>query len=304
MAEGRLAPAPFSNEEHYVSAPLTGADFSYDADAIRDFLFDRASDRGKAIDFSAIYRVQKHLKSLVNEDYDSYSRSAVLGEYASRYRSALEISPNVLTPGERSVQVTSGLFLSNVAALAALRTFVIDRFWTPKMINDDRPKKLYLEKRKVYQEDIDSYYDYFNGDLPPDELDDSLMDIAHTARLLVSRKDWVGAITTTNNHEFVGSVLSERVVKQSLRNKFPETRYGTAEEDASPTKADVVVPLGQLALHLQVKMKMTASEFRILPDRTPMGVVVPMPNVRSRLTKPERNQLVKAVSEKAEELAA
>jgi hypothetical protein len=303
MAEGRLAPAPFETQEQYVSAP-SSADFLYQDDAIRDFLFDQASSSEKSFNFDAVYRVRENLKALVSEEPDAYERATLLGKYASQYRNALNVPPVELTPGERSVQVTSGLFLSNVSSLAAMRLFIVDRFWAPNRRVDDRSKMLYLEKRKVYQEDVDKYYNYFRDDLSTEELDTRLIDIANSARLLVSRRDWVSAITDTNNHEFVGSVLSERVVKQSLKTKFPQTRYGTAEEDASPTKADVVVPLGQSALHLQVKMKMTESEFKIRPEQSPMGVLVPMQVLRSQLTKAEQRQLVKAVSVKVGELAA
>jgi len=288
------------------SAPLPSADFLYtsEIDAARDFLLDKTSGSEKSFNYGNIHRIQEHLRVLAEGERENYDRSALLSHYASQYRSVLNIPPSQLSVGERSAQVTTGLFLSNVAALAELRMFIIDRFWTPKLASSDSSKKLYLEKRKVYQEDIDTYYDYFHDDLSVQQMDDGLMDIANVSRLLVARQEWVGAITDSNNHEFVGSVLSERVVKQGLRNMFPQTRYGTAEEDASPTKADVVVPLGQSALHLQVKMRMSDTEFRVHPDRTPMGVLVPMPRLRSQLTKREHRQLLREVSRKAEDIAA
>jgi hypothetical protein len=304
MAQGRLTLVVSSESGQQLSAPNYGADFLYEEGTIRDFVFDQASESGKALNFNAIHKLHNHLRYVVDGEIDVHDRVALLGDYASVYRQALYIPPSELDLCERSMQATSGLFLSNVAALAGLRMFIVDRFWAPKRMIDDRAKKQYLEKRKIYQDDVDRYFDYFNGHVSPRDLEDNLLDIANSARLLVSRRDWVGAITNTNNHEFLGSVLSERVVKHSLRSKFPETRYGTVEEDSSPTKADVVVPLGQSALHLQVKMRMNETDFKVHPDRTPMGVVVPMRVLRSSLTKPERNHLVKAVILKIEEIAA
>jgi hypothetical protein len=306
MSTAELDQSFIVNATEPESAPLSGADFLYpdNVGSVRDFLLDKTSSSEKSFNYGNIFRLQEHLKGLVGSEKDNYDRSTLLSHYAAAYRGALDIPHNQLTVGERSTKVTSGLFLSNVAALSELRVFIIDRFWTPKTASNDSSKKRYLERRKVYQEDIDTYYDYFRDDMTVAQLDGNLLDIANAARLLVSRQEWAGAITDSNNHEFVGSVLSERVVKQSLRNAYPETRYGTAEEDASPTKADVVVPLGRSALHLQVKMRINEAEFTVHPDRTPMGVVVPMQTLRSQLTKPEHRQLLREVSKKAEDIAA
>lgn len=284
------------------------ADFLLNDGALRDLVFDRAEMAGKGIRLDSVLRVSEHLRAVVDQEEDFFERLTLLETCAEQYHDALDINPAKLNPGERSAQVTSSLFLSNIEALAALRYFVVDRYWSSvrRVANDDPAKMRYLEKRKVYQDDLDTFYNYFNGEVPLVAQDETLMEVANLSRLLVNRHEWVGAITNGHNHEFVGSVLSERVVKQSLRDHgFADTRYGTAEEDASPTKADVVVPLGDRALHLQVKMRwLEPTEFKTQPDRSPMGVVVPMHVIRGALTRPEHRELYRSVSRKADLLAA
>jgi hypothetical protein len=224
---------------------------------------------------------------------------------AEYYHDELDIDEQDLSREQRSNLALSRLYLSNISSLGNLRRLTQARHWLHKKDPAFQESKAkYLEARKVAQDDVDSFFRQFEH-VSPSVRNETLIDVANMARLLVSNNEWVSAETDTHTHQFIGSILSERLVKVSLqRYVHPEARYGTAEEDSSPTKADVVLPLPQGDVHVQVKMKwMEPTEMEIKPKRKRMHVIVPMHVIRGGLTKIEHRQLKSSVRERLAELA-
>lgn len=132
-----------------------------------------------------------------------------------------------------------------------------------------------------------------------------MQDTVNLARLTLNGHDFINAQTDDYTHVFLGSVLSERAVKESLQeNIHPEARYGTEHEDKSPTKADVVFPISGGDMYVQVKMKWTKdTDLKVQPKKQPPHVIVPMQYMRSNLTTDEHARVTEIISAAAERKA-
>ncbi|HEX5394768.1 MAG TPA: hypothetical protein VFW52_00170 [Candidatus Saccharimonadales bacterium] len=257
------------------------------------------------IGLEPVYGLQDHLKYSLKDRHEWLNRGLTAANIAERYHSELITDEQHLTRQERSNLALSRLYLSNISALGHLRQLTHARFWLNKKDPAFQESKVsYLEARKVAQDDVDNYFRQFEHVAAPVR-NETLIDVANMARLLVSNNEWVSAETDTYTHQFIGSILSERLVKVSLQKYVnPEARYGTAEEDSSPTKADVVLPLPQGDMHVQVKMKwMEPTEMEIKPKPKRMHVIVPMHAIRGGLTKVEHRRLKSSIRERLAELA-
>lgn len=250
--------------------------------------------------------LHEHLGHALGGQTDWEARRSVAIDYSQYLHDELSVDQDGLNYHQRVNLSTSKLYLSNVAALGRLGEFLNTMRWTGKKSQEsDDSKTVYLEARKVVQDDIDSYYDQIVG-LSPDAASEGLVDIANLARLLNSGKEFVNHRMYSLTHVFIGSILSERLVMVSLQdNVDPAVRYGTAEEDRSPTKADVVLPTDNGDLYVQVKMKWKRpTDLRIKPKKKPMHVIVPMRSLRGSLSSDESRMLAQSVREKSAELAA
>lgn len=233
--------------------------------------------------------LQAHLKDVLSGYFDYYERGEAAAEIAESYHQRMESIMQGLTPEQRSNIVLSKIYLSAVRSLGRLRQFLFASSWMGKSSEDaQNSKNVYLTARKQFQTDVDDYFAYFVGE-SDQTLQQVLQNITSDARLLVTNRQWTSTSSIEQDHIFLGGVLSERAVAQSLREHFhPGTRYGTVEEDASPTKADVVLPLDDGDFHIQVKMKWKKrTNLRVQPKKHPPRVVVPMHEIRGHLTKEE-----------------
>jgi hypothetical protein len=226
--------------------------------------------------------------------------------YADSYRSELDTVPEELSHDQESALVLSRLYLSTVSSIGHLGQFIhVKRWLSIGSPEAQERKRIYLAARKQFQGDVDGYFSHFAYETSAN-VNEALQDTVNMAYLLVRGRNWVSAATDTYNHIFLGSVLSERAVMVSLRQHVNAgARYGTAEEDSSPTKADVVLPLPQGDMHVQVKMKwMEPTALDIRPNKKPLHVIVPMHVIRSGLTEEEDEKLAVSVMAAAERKAA
>jgi hypothetical protein len=78
-------------------------------------------------------------------------------------------------------------------------------------------------------------------------------------------------------------------------------RYGTPEEDVSPTKADVVWPRPSGDVHVQVKMRWTKpTELKIKPKKKPPHVIVPLESLRTDLRLAEHKKVAEIITDYAD----
>lgn len=258
------------------------------------------------IGLEPVFGLHEHLEQeLIHQD-DYLERGVAASDLAGLYRDELVVDEQGLPRVQRSALALSRLYLSNVGALGYLREYIVATKWLHRKTPEVQASKIYyLDARKRLQDDVDGYFKQFERVVTP-VANQTLLDVSNLARLLISKNKWVDASTDTNTHQFIGSILSERLVMLSLqRNVHPDARYGTPEEDSSPIKADVVVPFSDQDMHVQVKMKWKEpTQLGINPKRKRMHVTVPMHIIRSGLTQGESKQLKRAVNERLEEQAA
>lgn len=268
---------------------------------IVDLLLENSPQRGRHVYLDAIYGLHEHMfELLARTDYHDRNRLAVL--YSEQFREELEIDEAELTPDQQATLALSRVYLSAVNSTAHLRQLMYTKRWFKRKAPETQEaKNQYLEARKRFQDDVDVYYEQF-AEEHPQSVNDALYDLTGMARLAASNQRWVNAEADSHNHVFLGSVLSERVVRVSLQeNVHPGARYGTAEEDRSPTKADVVLPLSEGDLHVQVKMKwMEPTKLDTRPQKKPFHAIVPMHVIRGALTKREGRKLARSVMRVAE----
>jgi hypothetical protein len=311
MAEGRLAPAPSTPEEHYVSAPLTGADFlseEFEAsiqESITDPIISPESNVENPDSLGPVFLLRERMDSLLAKYREKYARSHAAADYAGYYRDELEIDDVGLTNEQKSALTVSKVYLSALESLGQLGKFIEVNKWVGRKSQDaEDAKVVYLASRKRFQEDVDDYFKIFSQE-PEGILSSTyiaLQDTVNLARLTLNRQRFVTAETDDHTHVFLGSVLSERAVMISLKKYVHrDTRYGTEDEDKSPTKADVVFPIKGGDMHVQVKMKWQKDiDMKIQPKKKPPHVVVPMKSIRGDLNPGEHARLAEIISAAAE----
>lgn len=311
---GLVDTPPFEQPETSVSAP-SSADFYLQNEVdniepsipppIADVLLnpDRTHQREMYLD--AVCDLHSYMKDILRSQRDFFDRNQAASWYAAKYRAELDVDSQTLNPDQRSAQVLSRLYLSSVNSLAELGVFLQTIRWMGRKSEEvEAAKIVYLRTRKDFQDDVDAYFDHFRGERTA-TIQEALMDTVNMARLLVSRRSWVDAKTHTHSHIFVGSILSERMIKLGVQNNgHPQPRYGDENEDRSPTKADVVLPREDGDFHVQVKMRWKRPrQFEIKPNKRPLHVYVPMGKLRTELTKKERRQLNASIRQKIAERA-
>lgn len=294
-------------ERHEIATRLDEVDISIeDRPEVIELLLNHEYRFEQGIYIDALYGLHDHMKTRLKGYTDRYDRTSWAARYADQYRDDLDIDDQDFTYEQQSALALSRLYLSSVSSLGHLGQFIYTNRWMRRKAPETKDAKIvYLAARKQFQEDVDSYFDHFI-DEPLENVNEVLQDTVNMGRLLVNNQRWINSIGATYNHVFLGSVLSERAVMLSLQeNVHPDARYGTAEEDSSPTKADVVLPLPQGDMHVQVKMKWQhPTELNIRPNKKPMNVIVPMHIIRGGLTSAEHMKLAISVTEVADKLAA
>lgn len=309
MAAGRLAPAEFSPQEPYVSAPSSAVFYLLDGlekaaeQSVDDIILDSEAARGEGDYVTAIFGLRQHMSGLIGRYKDQHDRNKTAIDYACYYRDELRTdTPDDLTYDEQSSLMVAQVYLSALETLGQLGIFIETGRWTGRKSEDFADAKLdYLASRKKFQDDVDEYIDHF-AEEPSEILYPNLIDTVNLARLTLKRRPFVTAEIDDHTHEFLGSVLSERAVMVSLRQHVhPETRYGTEEEDRSPTKADVVFPIPKGDMYVQVKMRWKKeSDLKVQPKKQPPHVVMPMTYLRAHLTAEEDAKVAEIISAAAE----
>ncbi|MBX4201887.1 hypothetical protein KW803_03275 [Candidatus Saccharibacteria bacterium] len=311
MATEKLDQIASFNVGNNISALTPSADFLIEdpkteiLDSLLNIPIDESLPR---YNLNPVFALHDHLKHALSNHYDWTERRRAGASYADSLHEELEVDETDmdLSYQLRANLVMARLYLSNVSALGYLGNFVnTKRLMTNSAPETKRSKEAFLESRKVLQDDVDYFYNNFAG-APNNLLMEALLDTANLARLLMHDREWVNTVTHDYTHQFIGSILSERLVKVSLQNHgYPDARYGTADEDSSPIMADIVLPNDAGDLHVQVKMKWTKpTDMQIMPERKPMHVVVPMHNMRDSLTKGEQKRLAKSVTQLNQKTAA
>lgn len=257
-----------------------------------------AATTDEGIHLDPVRATKEELNKLLNHQPSLYDRNKAAIYYADLYRREIEAA--LLDAEQQRAAVVNKVFLSSVGSTAQLRRFI-----TAGFILGDKDsytaarKRIYLEARKQFQADVDGFFDYFSHE-PAATRGESLREIVTMSRELVSgkRKDIASAMYV---HHFLGSVLSERAVKVSLqKNVHEKTRYGTAEEDRRPYMADIVVPMPEGNMPLQVKMRTVEdARFVVRPLRKVPHVFMPMPmpELRAELTSEEHETLALSILE-------
>lgn len=307
MGRPNIAPIYVGSEDEGISAPLTGADFSLKkAEALEDYpaapeiagVFlenEPTNSRGMYID--TVCGIHEFMKGLLNSQRDRYERHQTAAWYAREFHSQLDFDHGDMSPDHQSANVVSRLYLSAVEAHSTLGMFIEAGRWCGRKSEESQEAKLiYLESRKIFQEDLDEYLAHFNGEKPDTYLE-VLMDIVNMARLAVRRRSFVDAESDTDTFIFVGSTLSEFLIKNAMqRNGLSNTRYADENEEVTPIHADVVDPdnPNQENGYLQVKMKWKKDKprFQIKPKKDKADhVIVPMKYLRPKLKNRERRKL-------------
>lgn len=254
------------------------------------------------LETTAIVDLKEFMKGLISAKRDKQGRNGLAAYYGDLYHNDLDIDEEELTTDEVSKLILARLYFSSLSSLGHLGSFIDTNRWAGRKSEEaEEAKTRYLAARKVYQDDVDHYFEHFSGE--PDEiLLDTLSDISNFARLTVSGKEFIDAKTDDHTHVFVGSVLSERLVKVSMQEFIdPNVRYGDENEDKSPTKADVVWPRPEGDMYIQVKMRWTKPiELKVQPKKKPPHVVVPLQKLRGDLTQEEHVKIAEIITHAAE----
>jgi len=314
MSTAELDTSLIFNDTEPESAPLTGADFSYSDNVIEfpkkkqpaeilDVLLVNNEGGNPEPDAESVAGLKDYIQTLLGGQRNRYRRGGVAADYAAAFHHELEIDEAGLSVQQRSALMLARLYLSNVGSLGKLDQFITtNRLYGRKSARAENAKVDYLAARKVLQDDIDRYFDHFEDECDELLLLETLMDVGNMARLTLSERPWINAEGDTYTHIFVGSILSERLVKVSLaENVHPETRYGTEEEDKSPTKADVVFPIRGGDMYVQVKMRWKKKvDLKVQPRKQPPHVVVPMQSIRASLTEEEHAKIAEIITAAAD----
>jgi hypothetical protein len=241
-----------------------------------------------------IAELQSYMRGLVAGQKGLYEGNIAAAWYAERYREELDISSNDLNYDQESALVLSQLYLSSVSANSRLRLFMFTSRWTGRGSPDaQRAKQDFLKARKFMQNDLDAYLDHFETESAESKYE-VLTDTMNMARLVTMPERFVDADFYTNTHIFIGSVLSERMVKVAIEEmEEEEARYADEYEEVSPFGADVISnDIHGNPMHLQVKMRWrTPDKLRIKQQQTPPWIVVPMESLRDRLDIKEASKL-------------
>jgi len=314
MSTAELNTGFFLDDTEQESAPLPGADFLYPDNVIefplpkqpaevRDVLLDRSDESAERPSLTNVAGLKDYMQSLLEGQRNRYRRGGIAADYAADFHAELDIDEAELSEQQSSTLMMARLYLSNVGSLGKLDQFIVTgRNYGRKSAEFEAAKVDYLAARKVLQDDIDRYFDHFEGKYEEIQLLESLMDIGNMARLTLNEHLWINAEGDTHTHIFLGSILSERLVKLSLKdNVHPQARYGTEEEDKSPTKADVVFPIKGGDMYVQVKMRWKRkTDLKVQPKKTPPHVIVPMQSMRANLTEDEHTKIAEIITSAAE----
>lgn len=309
MAEGRLAPAEITQQEHFVSAP-SSADFYFPEgleqaaqQSVAEIVLESDAAYGEGDSVSAIFGLKDELSPLLKRYREKYEKNSAAADYAGYYREELLGFPSDgLTQDQEAALMVAQVYLSSLESLGQLGKFIETGKWTGQKSQASQEAKVtYLAARKKFQDDVDDYFDHFAA-VSSESLYQTLVDTINLARLTISGKQFVDAETDNHTHVFLGSVLSERAVKASLQKSVhPGARYGTEDEDKSPTKADIVFPIRGGDMYVQVKMKWTKpTQLKVQPKKTPPHVIVPMQYIRGYLTGQETAKVAEIISAAAE----
>lgn len=250
----------------------------------------------------AVSGIKEYLEGLIPQHFDSYKQSDVAAAYAVDFHDEIDIDLEALSRDQQSNLVLAKLYLSGVASFARLDQLVFTRWRKGKKTDDFHAAKLnYLEARKIFQDDVDSYFEHFK-DEPERIALDTLMDISDMGWLTIHDHTWMNAENSEYTYMFLGSVLSERLVKDSLKQYVhPAARYSEKDEDASPIKADVVLPIPKGDLYVQVKMNMDeGADLEVRPRKKQPRIVVPMSSMRTELTDDEHSKIAESIKFAAE----
>lgn len=242
----------------------------------------------------ALDGLQDHMREILRDTTEYCERGEAAAQLAEKYHQELEEITQPSSYEELSTLVLARVYLDAISSLGRLRQFLYAK--KNKHADSLDRKSIYLTARKQFQEAVDSYFEHFD-DESEETSHQVLREIVSSARLLVTNRKWADSLMNDHDHVFLGSVLSERMVAISLKEHVhPGARYGTATEDASPTKADVVLPFRQGDVHVQVKMRwMQPTRLKFHPNAQPPRVVVPMHNIRSDLTQAEDKKLASSI---------
>ncbi len=306
MATRELAPTPFIQIPEVESAPQTGADFYIQEGDYResrglpglppvlDLLLEPGRPGYREMYLDAPCSLHEYMKGLLQGERDKYERNKAAAWYARNYHEELDIDSEGLDPDQQSSLILSRLYLSAVNAHATLGMFIDTGRWMGRKSEEFEQAKLtYLEARKYFQEDSDTYLDHFATESTT-TLHEALMDTVNMARLLVRRRSLVDAESDTDTFVFIGSVMSERIVKIAMqRNGHADARYADEHEEVRPIRADVVAPKDDGDLHIQVKMKWKKPKpkLKLQPNKQPPHIIIPMKMIRSEPNKRERKKL-------------
>jgi hypothetical protein len=282
---------------------LVDEDYEPGPPQIVDVLLDQTQE-GQGAHPAHIIELKEYMKGLLESQKDKYYRNKMAAYYGEHYRGELDISTEGLTYGQQSNLVLAKLYFSSLSSLGELGMFIDTNRWMGNKAPEAETAKVeYLAARKVYQDDVDKFFEHFE-DEPDETLLDVLKDVSNLARLTVNQREFLDAATDDHTHVFVGSVLSERLVKISMQEFIdPATRYGDENEDRSPTQADVVWPRPVGDVHVQVKMrwtKPTELKVKLKKKPKPTHVILPMQYLRSGLTPEEHAKVTTIISEVAE----
>jgi hypothetical protein len=315
MSTAELNDSLIFDDTEVESAPLSGADFSLDGrphlrlvgenyspypPKIIDVLLDKPL--GETLETTSIVELKEYVKGLIDVKKDKHGRNKLAAYYGQNYHEELDIDEQDLTRDQCSNLVLARLYFSSLSSLGQLGLFIETNRWMGiKSPEAEAAKVRYLAARKVYQDDVDTYFEQFENE-PEEILLDVLTDISNLARLTVGSQEFINAATDDHTHVFVGSVLSERLVKISMQEFIdPRVRYGDENEDKSPTKADVVWPRPTGDVYVQVKMKWTKpTNLKVQPKKKPPHVTIPLQSLRTDLTEDEHAKIAEIITDAAE----
>lgn len=262
---------------------------------------EKAGDLTAQVD--TVLELNEYFKGLLSNEHDKHYRNANAAYYADFYREQLDIDDRNLSYEQYSALIASRLYLSALSSLGHLGLFIE----TGKALGGKSPEfedaKLdYLAARKVYQDDVDAFLDHFCEEADDKTLIAVLMDISNMTRLTMKEREFIDAKMDDDSHVFVGSVLSERLVKISMQEFIdPGVRYGDEDEDRSPTRADVVWPRDDGDVYVQVKMRWTKPiNLKVQPKKKPPHVIVPLQSLRGDLTLQEHEKVTQIITDFAE----
>lgn len=299
-----VQPTPVANE-----SALQSADFLYPNNVVEfprpaqpeilDVLLAKSEGSRYSPDASSIFDLKEYTKWLLAGQRNYKQRIGIASQYAASFHNELDIDEAKLTEEQQVTLSLARVYLSSVGSLAKLGQFIaIGKQAGRKSKGAEAAKVEYLAARKVLQDDIDRYFEYFGEEASELVLLETLMDIGNMARLTLSEREVIDAQGDTNTFVFIGSILSERLVKVSLqKNVHPAARYGTEEEDKSPTKADAAYPIPGGEMYVQVKMKWTKpTELKVQPKKAPPHIIVPLQSLRADLTRKEHDKIATIIS--------